>query len=147
MSFAVVLNIFFLCFVTVTSLLVVTARNPIFSVLFLILTYLAVSVLLFMLQLDFVPVVILVIYVGAVAILFIFAIMALNIKLANLKNTSQHLIPFISIYFIAFMTLLFVVIKHEYTVLVAANSTNFLLDNNHFSLLFNDELSAFLIGN
>jgi len=76
-----------------SSVLVILSKSPVFSVLFLILTFCNVSGLLFLLNLEFLPITFLVVYVGAIAVLFLFVIMMLNIKLSELKSDSAHFYP------------------------------------------------------
>jgi NADH-quinone oxidoreductase subunit J len=64
-----------------SSLLVVLSTNPVESVLYLILTFCNAGVILFLFNLEFFGLVFIIIYVGAVAVLFLFVIMMLNIKL------------------------------------------------------------------
>ena len=87
-----------------SSFLVIFSRNPVYSILFLILSFCNVSSLLFLLQLEFLPISFLVIYVGAIAVLFLFVMMMLNIKLAELKDDSFHFVP-IALFLIMIFTL------------------------------------------
>ena len=79
MSLSLLLFYFFGCLGIGSSMMVVLSRNPVFSVLFLILSFFNISALLFLLELEFLPIVFLVVYVGAVAVLFLFVLMTLNI--------------------------------------------------------------------
>jgi len=69
------------------------ARNPIHSVLFLILLFVSVVFLLFFLKADFLALIFLIVYVGAVAVLFLFIVMMLNIKMAELSREFIHYSP------------------------------------------------------
>jgi len=62
--------------------------------LFLILSFTNVSCLLFLFNLEFLPISFLVIYVGAIAVLFLFVLMMLNIKLAELQRNISGFLPF-----------------------------------------------------
>ena len=68
----------------------VSAKNPIHSVLFLILTFFNLSCLLFILNVEFLPLLFLIVYVGAIAVLFLFVLIMLNIKLSELKEGSKQ---------------------------------------------------------
>jgi NADH-quinone oxidoreductase subunit J len=70
--------------------MVVSAKNPIHSVLFLILTFFNLSCLLFILNVEFLPLLFLIVYVGAIAVLFLFVLIMLNIKLSELKEGSKQ---------------------------------------------------------
>lgn len=65
------------------SLLAIFINNAIYSVLFLILSFLMSVSLLFLLESEFMGLIFIVIYVGAIAVLFLFVIMMLNIKIQN----------------------------------------------------------------
>lgn len=78
-------------FVAVLSaIFVITAVNPILAVLFLIAVFITVSVYLALLGLTFLALSYLIIYVGAIAILFLFVIMMLDIKLAELSSSGEE---------------------------------------------------------
>jgi NADH-ubiquinone oxidoreductase chain 6 len=67
-----------------------TALNPILAVLFLISVFITVSAYLALLGLTFLALSYLIIYVGAIAILFLFVIMMLDIKLAELSSSGEE---------------------------------------------------------
>jgi NADH-ubiquinone oxidoreductase chain 6 len=75
------------------GILVITTKNPIISVLFLIGLFLSISVYLVLIGLNFVGLSYLLVYVGAVSILFLFILMLINVKVSELlSNTSNSLI-------------------------------------------------------
>lgn len=90
-----VFSIFLVC----SSFMVVLAQHPIFSLIFLILSFLFSSFLLFLLECEFLGVLFILIYVGAIAILFLFSIMMLESKLNNLIKNSIKYIP-IGLFFV-----------------------------------------------
>jgi len=69
----------------VAGLLVVTARNPVHSVLWLILTFLSAAGLFVLLGAEFLAMLLIIVYVGAVMVLFLFVVMMLDIDFAALK--------------------------------------------------------------
>jgi NADH-quinone oxidoreductase subunit J len=71
--------------------LVIGVQNPIHSILFLILVFFNGSLLLFFFQVEFFGIIFLIVYVGAVIVLFLFMVMMLKIKYIN---TSQNLLDF-----------------------------------------------------
>jgi len=93
-------------------------------VLFLILASLNISALLFLLQLEFLPVVFLMVYVGAVAVLLLFVIMMLNIKLAELKMRDVHYVPVAVLFFTLFTIELTLLLRSEFTPFVFTNSNH-----------------------
>lgn len=74
----------------VCGTMVIRCRNPVHSVLFLILAFISASALLLLADLDFFAMVYLVVYVGAIAVLFLFVVMMLNIRTA----VSDSLLPY-----------------------------------------------------
>nr|YP_010330456.1 NADH dehydrogenase subunit 6 [Porphyridium aerugineum]UNJ18814.1 NADH dehydrogenase subunit 6 [Porphyridium aerugineum] len=66
---------------SVCALFVVRSKNPVYSVLYLVLTFCNIANLLFRLQAEFFALLLLIVYAGAIAILFIFVVMMLNIKI------------------------------------------------------------------
>jgi NADH-quinone oxidoreductase subunit J len=64
----------------ITSILVITSVNPVHAVFFLILSFVLMCGNLFILELDFLPLIFIVVYVGAISILFLFVVMMLDIK-------------------------------------------------------------------
>jgi NADH-ubiquinone oxidoreductase chain 6 len=77
-----------------SGILVITSRNPIISVLFLIAVFVNVACYLILLGINFIGILYIVIYVGAIAILFLFVVMMINVKLAEIQQVgteqSQH---------------------------------------------------------
>ena len=74
-----------------SGVMVIISKNPIHSVLFLILVFLNGTGLLVLLQVEFLAMLFLIVYVGAIAILFLFVVMMLNIK--QLDETISRYIP------------------------------------------------------
>ncbi len=80
--------------ITVTAGLMVTlSRNPVHSVLWLILTFLSTSGLFVLLGAEFVAMLLVIVYVGAVAVLFLFVVMMLDIDFAALKGELARYMP------------------------------------------------------
>jgi NADH-quinone oxidoreductase subunit J len=70
----------------VSAVLVVANRNPVYSVLFLILTFFNAAGLFVLLGAEFLAMMLIVVYVGAVAVLFLFVVMMLDINFAELRQ-------------------------------------------------------------
>ena len=83
----------FSSFALVSGIMVIQARNPVHSVLFLILVFFNSAGLLLLLGLDFFALIFLVVYVGAIAVLFLFVIMMLNIRLAEINEKRLRYLP------------------------------------------------------
>ena len=73
-----------------SGIMVITAKNPVISVLFLIAVFLNVAGYLVLLGVAYLGLVYLIVYVGAIAILFLFVIMMLNLRLVELVDTGQE---------------------------------------------------------
>ncbi len=76
-----------------SALMVITARNPVHSVLFLILGFFNAAGLFVLLGAEFIAMILVIVYVGAVAVLFLFVVMMLNIDFANLRKGGMQYIP------------------------------------------------------
>ena len=83
----------FSCLSLLTTTLVVISQNTLHSALFLVLSFCNMSSLLFMLSLEFLPVSFLIVYVGAILVIFLFVIMMLNVKVSELRQEKRHYIP------------------------------------------------------
>ena len=86
---------FYLFAITVVTaaLFVVVARNPVHSVLWLILAFLSSAGLFVMLGAEFVAMLLIIVYVGAVAVLFLFVVMMLDVDFAELKAEMAKYVP------------------------------------------------------
>ena len=77
-----------------SALTVISARNPVHSVLFLILAFVNAAGLFILLGAEFLAMILVVVYVGAVAVLFLFVVMLLDVDFAELKQGYvQYLLP------------------------------------------------------
>jgi NADH-quinone oxidoreductase subunit J len=75
------------------GLMTVVARNPVHSVLWLILSFLSAAGLFVMLGAEFVAMLLIIVYVGAVAVLFLFVVMMLDVDFAELKAEMSKYMP------------------------------------------------------
>jgi NADH-quinone oxidoreductase subunit J len=76
-----------------TGFLVITAKNPIISVFYLVLTFVNASILLLIQGVEFLSLLLIIVYVGAIAILFLFVVMMLNIKRVELAGNTVRYVP------------------------------------------------------
>jgi NADH-quinone oxidoreductase subunit J len=76
-----------------SALMVVIARNPVRSVLFLILAFFSVAGLFVLLGAEFLAMLLIVVYVGAVAVLFLFVVMMLDVDFTELKQGFLSYLP------------------------------------------------------
>ena len=85
-------SIFFYFFSTIavfSSFMVIVSRNTVYSVFFLILVFVSVSILFIMIGAEFLGMIMLIVYVGAVAVLFLFVVMMLNITEQITKRSTR----------------------------------------------------------
>lgn len=76
-----------------SALLVITAKNPVHSVLFLILAFFNAAGLFVLLGAEFIALILMIVYVGAVAVLFLFVVMMLDINFADLRKGAMQYVP------------------------------------------------------
>nr|YP_009646661.1 NADH dehydrogenase subunit 6 [Chloropicon laureae]QBX98566.1 NADH dehydrogenase subunit 6 [Chloropicon laureae] len=76
-----------------SAIMVVRANNPVYSVLYLIMVFVNASGLLILQGLDFFAMIFLVVYVGAIAVLFLFVVMMLNIKIEEKHESMLRYLP------------------------------------------------------
>ena len=85
---------FIISFILILSALaIITVQNPIYSVLFLVLNFVTAAGLLFLLECEFLSLLFIVIYVGAIAVLFLFVIMMLDVKILGGSKDFFKYIP------------------------------------------------------
>ena len=77
-----------------SALMVISAKNPVHSVLFLILSFVNASGLFVLLGAEFLAMILVVVYVGAVAVLFLFVVMMLDINFVKLREGFLQYLPF-----------------------------------------------------
>lgn len=85
-------QLFFLYFATVivvTSVLVITRKNPVYSVLWMLLLFIHIAAVYLFLNAEFLAVIQIIIYAGAILVLFLFVIMLLNLKKEELQKRFQ----------------------------------------------------------
>jgi NADH-ubiquinone oxidoreductase chain 6 len=73
-----------------SSVLSITSKNPVISVIFLITTFVSAAAYLILIGINFIGISYIVIYVGAIAVLFLFVIMMINIKLTDILDTGYN---------------------------------------------------------
>jgi NADH-quinone oxidoreductase subunit J len=76
-----------------SAAMVVTARNPVHSVLFLILAFFNAAALFLIAGAEFLAMILVIVYVGAVAVLFLFVVMMLDVNFAELRSGYQRYMP------------------------------------------------------
>jgi len=149
------LNYNFLNFVSILAILsgvsVIISKNPIVSVLFLIGLFLTIACYLMMLGINFIGLSYLLVYVGAVSILFLFILMLINVRISELVVNSSNSIPLAILIGIFFNISLSKVFPYKFNSEIGFNkifstemysihnNINYILNN--FYSLYNNELS------
>ena len=152
-------SLFFYFFSTIAvfaAIMVTVSRNTVYSVFFLILVFISISILFIMIGAEFLGMIMLIVYVGAVAVLFLFVVMILNITEQLTKRSSRKgLINNISvgsiIGLIIFLELLVVVGGWKYKgtfVPLSATNLNLSISNTHAlgNILYTDYIHLFQIS-
>src|SRR5438874_3912405 len=75
------------------AVMVIAARNPVHSVLFLILAFVNAAALFILLGAEFLAMILIIVYVGAVAVLFLFVVMMLDVDFAELRQGFLQYLP------------------------------------------------------
>ena len=136
-----------------SSLLVIISKNPIHSVLFLILVFFNTSILFLFSNAEFLAMVILIVYIGAVAVLFLFVIMMLDINITKLRQTFLNYLPIgLFVGFIILLELFYVVSQSKLnfvqTSSIDNNISDQILDNTKIigNILYTDYFLLFQIS-
>ena len=79
--------------VMASAAMVVVSRNPVYSVLFLILAFFNAAALFLLIGAEFIAMILIIVYVGAVAVLFLFVVMMLDVDFADLKSGTLQYFP------------------------------------------------------
>ena len=93
----------------ISGIMVISAIHPVHSVIWLVLSFLNVASLFIILNLDFVGMVLLIVYVGAIAILFVFVIMMLNLSKLETELNINYILPLVLLIIISFVTQIIIV--------------------------------------
>ncbi|MEL6504808.1 MAG: NADH-quinone oxidoreductase subunit J [Pseudomonadota bacterium] len=91
-----VVALFFYLFATITvasAFMVIASRNPVHSVLFLILAFFNAAGLFMLMGAEFLALILIVVYVGAVAVLFLFVVMMLDVDFAEMREGVLQYLP------------------------------------------------------
>ena len=105
------------------GILVIISKNPVVSVLFLIGLFASISCYLIMLGLSFIGLSYLIVYIGAVSILFLFILMLINIRISELQSNTSNSIPLAIAIAISFNYPIFQLLPYDIAIL-----------NNYFNL-------------
>jgi NADH-ubiquinone oxidoreductase chain 6 len=122
------------------GILVIISKNPIVSVLFLIGLFFSISCYLIVLGINFIGLSYLLVYVGAVSILFLFILMLINVRISELLSNTSNSIPLAILITIAFNYPVYQVLPYS----VAAFNSYTISLNNTINDLINNNYSDYL---
>jgi len=110
--------------------MVITSLNPIHSVFWLVLVFLNTSGLLLLIGFNFIPLMLIIVYVGAIAILFLFVIMMLDILQLRRVETISNIIPIVLCVFTNLLTHVFLYFKDSDFLVHVTNRSGIYLDHD-----------------
>lgn len=120
--------------VILSGIFVIISKNPIISLLFLIGLFAGISSYLLIIGLSFLGLSYLVVYIGAVSILFLFILMLINIRMSELQSNTNNSIPLAISIAILFNYSLFQLLPYDIAIL---NNNNNYLNNILYNISFN----------
>jgi len=126
----------------ICGILVIISKNPIVSVLFLIALFFSLASYLIILGISFIGLSYLLVYVGAVSILFLFILMLINVRISELLSDTSNVIPLAILTSIYFIYSIYQLLPYNLTALhIKSFSINLSLDSLNNSL--NNDLNYF----
>jgi NADH-ubiquinone oxidoreductase chain 6 len=130
--FSSVLNILSILAI-LCAIFVIITKNPIVSVLFLIGLFANISFYLIILGLSFIGLSYLIVYIGAVSILFLFILMLINIRISELQNDNNNSIPLAILIIISFYYPLYQMLPYDIGMSNNLNNSLYMLYNTYLS--------------
>ncbi len=128
----------------VSGMMVIRSKNPVHSVLFLILVFCNAAGLLILLDLDFFAMIFLVVYVGAIAVLFLFVVMMLHIKLTEIHENVLRYLPVGGLIGLIFLVEVLLVVENDLIPLLSFQEESI---SSFFDFLFYKMKGFFILLN
>jgi NADH-quinone oxidoreductase subunit J len=126
------------------SLFVIINKNPIHSILYLVLVFILTTILLLTLNVEFIAMLFLVLYIGAIVVLFLFVVMMLNVRIIELRERVISYVPIAIIIVLIFFLLILSMLKTDFII----EPSKVTLDNiNILEFFFKDILFSTPIRN
>jgi NADH-quinone oxidoreductase subunit J len=134
MSFDIFLFYLFATLALLSAFCTVTSKNPIHSVLFLVFVFFNTAGLLILLGAEFLAMLFLIVYVGAVAVLFLFVMMMLNVKISEMSSSIFRYLPIGLFLSIIFLFEIFLIVEGDLNSIdaVSFNQSEYLILQNEF---------------
>lgn len=123
------------------GIFVIISKNPIISILFLIGLFASISSYLILLGLSFIGLSYLIVYIGAVSILFLFILMLINIRISELQSNTSNSIPLSIIIAILFNYSIFQLLPYDIAIL---NNFNGYFNNILYNVNLNKHSNTYL---
>ncbi len=126
-----------------SAIYVISVRNPVHAVLFLIFTFVNSTVLFILLGAEFIAMILLIVYIGAVAVLFLFVVMMLDIDYIKLRQGfTKHLVLSTILSVVFFLVISFIILNSALNI---NNGINYSMNNMKAigDLLYTDYMYAF----
>lgn len=116
-----------------SGILVIISKNPVVSVLFLIALFLGLACYLIILGISFIGLSYLLVYVGAVSILFLFILMLINIRVSELHSNTSNVIPLAFFIGISFIYPVYQLLPYNLNFLnLLLNISSYKYNNTHY---------------
>lgn len=139
---------FFSILSILSGIMVIISKNPIISVLFLIGLFLSIACYLLILGISFIGLSYLLVYVGAVSILFIFILMLINVRISELLSNTSNSIPLAILIPIVFYNIVYEIIPEDFSVFTntvkLSDSSNLYNKVKFFNFYYNSSNVAFI---
>ena len=136
-SFESILFYLFSSIALIASIMVINSKNPVHSVLYLILVFCNSAGLFILLGVEFLAITFIIVYVGAIAILFLFVVMMLNIKLVELNENMFRYLPIGALIGLIFLFEIFLVLENNLI------SLNYSLDSNNIHYIWDNKITNY----
>ncbi|MDW3095090.1 MAG: NADH-quinone oxidoreductase subunit J [Gammaproteobacteria bacterium] len=145
MSFELIIFYFFSAIMVVAALRMITAKNTVHSILSLVLVFFTSSAIWLLLEAEFLAITLVLVYVGAVMVLFLFVVMMLNINTAKIREGFVKFMPVaIVVALVMIAELVLIVISKEFRIERASHSAQELGNTHELGkILYTDYLLPF----
>ena len=130
-----------------SGIFVLNSKNPVVSVLFLIGLFANVAIYLNLIGLNFIGLSYLIVYIGAVSILFLFILMLINIRLSELQDNTMNSIPLAIIIIISLIYTIFIILPYNYATINNDDISNNYLYKNKLIYMNNNDITFSLSNN
>ena len=151
MSTELLIFIFFSLLLVFSALKVIIVNNSVKAAIFLVLSFFCSAVLWLLMNAEFLSIILILVYVGAVMVLFLFVVMMLDINLSNIKEKFVNYLPLGLFIFLVIALLLILFFDNQFSDVDRniVTEINILNDNNTMNLgylLFTEYIIAFEIA-